>query len=119
MLAPAHVDAARDFLRERHMVVPLDVHGDRLARLEDDEGFHGARPPGHPLRRVAGALVGDHQEMIHLGALHDFCKRRAAPDIFRVGKTRVLLLRDRDQSFFAPEALTTGAQRRTSDSTNA
>jgi hypothetical protein len=87
VLAPAYLDALRDALRERHVVEPLDVHDHRLARLEDHIGFDGSRPPRHPLRRVAGTMIGDDEEAVDAGSLHHDAERGVAPRVLRVGET--------------------------------
>jgi hypothetical protein len=84
VLAPAHVDAARDAPRERHVVEPLDVHDHGLARLENDVGLDRSRPAGHPLRRVAGAMIGDDEQVIDLRALHHAAERGMAPRVLGV-----------------------------------
>src|SRR2546422_5835254 len=60
----------RSPFRQREVVVPLDVHGHLLAGPEDDIGLDGPRPAGDPLRRVADAVVGDHQQMIQIMLTH-------------------------------------------------
>jgi hypothetical protein len=71
MLAPAHVDAHRQALGERQVVEPLDVHRHLLARPEDDVGLDRAGPAGNPLRRIAGAVVGDDQQVVDTRSFKD------------------------------------------------
>src|SRR5262249_51175478 len=119
VLAPAHVHALRDAPGQRQVVVPLDVHRHALARPEHDERLDGPGPAGHPLGGVAGALVGDDQQVIDLALLHERPERLVAPCVLRVREAGKFRLHARGQSFFAPEALTIGAQRLTSEATRA
>src|SRR2546421_377125 len=97
VLAPAHVAVARDFACEREMVVPLDMHHHAAAGLEHDIGLDGARPARDPLRRVAGAMVGDDEEMVDVVLLHDAREPLMAPRVLGAGKPRIFLSDDRAQ----------------------
>ena len=70
--------------RERHVDEPLDMHDHGLARLENDVGLDRSRPAGHPLRRVAGAMIGDDEQVIDLRALHHAAERGMAPRVLGV-----------------------------------
>ena len=103
VLPPAHLGVARQLPRQREMVVPLDVHGHLLAGPEDDVGLDGSRPAGDPLRRIADAVVGDHQQMIQIMLLHHRRERLMPPGVFGVREARVLLLDDRPQAWLKPQ----------------
>src|SRR5262245_9206938 len=118
MLAPTDVDAFGDPARERQVVQPFHVHRHLHAGAEHHVSLDRARPAGDPLRRVAGAMVGDDQEMVHVMLLHHGAERRVPAGELGVGEARVFLL-DGAQSFFAPEAFTIGPQRRSSSATKA
>ena len=74
-----------------------------LAGLEHDVSLDRARPAGHPLRRVAGAVIGDDQQVVDAALLHHAAERLVPARVLGVGEARVFLLHVRAQSFFAPE----------------
>jgi hypothetical protein len=92
VLAPVHVDVARDLPGEREVVVPLHEHGHLHAGLENGIGLDRAGPCGHPLGGVAGAIIGNHQQVIDARLVHRVRQQLVAARVFRVGKARVFLL---------------------------
>ncbi len=92
--APVHFDVAGNFLRERKMVDPLDRHPHLLARPENDVGLDRSRPAGDPLRRIARAVVGDEQQVIHACLFHHGRERLVPARILGVGEAGVLLPHD-------------------------
>ena len=98
MLAPKHIAALGELLRQWEMVEPLDVHHHLLAGLEDDVGLDGAGPAGDPLRCVAGAMVGHDEKTVDVRALHHRLKSPVAPGVFGIGEPRVFLRDDRAQA---------------------
>jgi hypothetical protein len=97
VFTPAHIDAFGQFFSQREMVVPFHVHQHLLAGPENHVGLDRTRPAGHPLRRVAAAVVGDHQQVVAAVFFHHGRQRGVAARIFGIGKTRVFLLHDGEQ----------------------
>ena len=93
--APLHIDCGRNDFCQRKVVVPLHEHGHLHAGLEDRQRLNSAGPAGHPLRGIAGAVVGDDQQMIDTMFFHRRAECRMAPRIFRLRKSRVFLRQDR------------------------
>ena len=81
--APAHVDAAREETRLRHVIVVLDIHGHLLARPENEQCLDGARPARDPAGGVADVLRADDQEVIHSDSVHQTRERGVPATPFR------------------------------------
>src|SRR4051812_8396334 len=95
MLAPAYVAALGELPRQREVVEPLDVHHHRLAGPEDHVGLDGAGPACNPLRRVAGSVVRDDEQMVHIRRLHHGLQCAMPPGIFGIGEAGIFLRADR------------------------
>jgi hypothetical protein len=95
--APAHVDAAREETRLRHVIVVLDIHGHLLARPKNEQCLDGARPARDPAGGVADVLRADDEEVIDSGRLHDTRERGVPAGVFRIREARIVLFENRTQ----------------------
>jgi hypothetical protein len=97
VLAPPHVHVAGDQARLRHVVVILDIHHHLFARPEQQQGLVRPRPSGHPPGGVPDVQRADDQEMVDAGSLHHSRQQVTPTRVFRIGKTRIVLLENRPQ----------------------
>src|SRR5947207_187956 len=104
-LAPAHIDAAREETRLRHVIVILDIHGHLLARPENEQCLDGARPARDPAGGVADVLRADDEDVIHSGGVHQTRERGMPAGVFRIREARIVLFENRTQLRRQPQCV--------------
>src|SRR5574340_959618 len=94
VLAPVHVDIARELFGKRKVVVPLHVHGHLLAGLEYRVSLDYTWPSRHPLRHVASAMVSRQQQVVDAGLCHHLFEQFITARVLGIREARIFLFHD-------------------------